>query len=78
MVGSNRGVAPGGNNSGTEELDMSANVKKWVNRGGLIAVIAGIVAIVVGGGDTSAALETAGTVATIAGAVAVLIREVFD
>lgn len=56
---------------------MSAEVKKWVNRGGLIAVILGVVAIVIGGGDTSAALEMAGTVATIAGAVAVLVREIF-
>jgi len=54
---------------------MSANVKAWINRGGLIAVVVGIVLIVVGGGDTGAAIETAGTVATIAGAVMVLIRE---
>lgn len=57
---------------------MSAETKKWINRGGLIAVILGIVGIVVGGGDTSAAIETAGTVATIAGAVMVLIREVLS
>jgi hypothetical protein len=55
---------------------MSANTKKWINRGGLIAVVLGVVAIVVGGGDTSAALATAGEVATIAGAVMVLIREI--
>jgi len=54
---------------------MSANVKKWVNRGGLIAVVVGIVLIVVGGGDTGAAINTAGTVAAVAGAVMVLIRE---
>ncbi len=54
---------------------MSADVKKWVNRSGLIAVVIGIVLVVVGGGDTGAAIETAGTVATIAGAVMVLIRE---
>ena len=57
---------------------MSAEVKKWVNRGGLIAIIVGVVAIVIGGGDTGAALATAGTVATIAGAVAVLVREIFN
>ena len=54
---------------------MSANVKRWINRGGLIAVVAGIVLIVIGGGDTGAAIETAGTVATIAGAAMVFIRE---
>lgn len=54
---------------------MSANVKKWLNRSGLIAVVVGIVLIVIGGGDTGAALATAGTVATVAGAVLVLIRE---
>ncbi len=54
---------------------MSANTKRWINRGGLIAVVAGIVLIVIGGGDTGAAIETAGTVATIAGAVLVFIRE---
>ena len=57
---------------------MSGNVKMWVNRGGLIAIILGVVAIVIGGGDTSVALATAGTVATIAGAVAVLVREIFN
>ena len=54
---------------------MNANVKKVLNRGGLIAVIVGIVAIVVAGGDAPAALETAGQAATIAGAVMVLLRE---
>jgi len=53
---------------------VNANVKKWLNRGGLVAVIAGIVLIVVGGGDAGAAIDTAATVATIAGSVLVLIR----
>ena len=57
---------------------MSGQTKAWVNRGGLIAIIVGVVAIVIGGGDTSVALATAGTVATIAGAVAVLVREIFN
>lgn len=57
---------------------MNANVKKWLNRGGLVAVIAGIVMIVVGGGDAGAAIDTAGTVAAIAGSVLVLIREVLN
>lgn len=57
---------------------MSANVKKWVNRGGLIAIIVGVVGIVVGGGDPGAALATGTTVATIAGAVLILLREIFN
>jgi len=57
---------------------VNANVKKWLNRGGLVAVIAGIVLIVVGGGDAGAAIDTAATVATIAGSVLVLIREVVN
>ena len=57
---------------------MSPKVKKWLNRGGLIAMSIGIVAIVVGGGDTLGALETAGEVAAIAGTIAVLVRELFN
>jgi hypothetical protein len=57
---------------------MSATAKKWINRIGLGAVIAGIVAVAVGGGDTSAALDTASQAATIAGAALVLIRELFN
>ena len=58
------------------EDEMNPSVKKWLNRSGLVAVIAGIVLIVVGGGDAGAAIDTAGTVAAIAGSVLVLIREV--
>ena len=54
---------------------MSAEVKKWINRGGLIAMIVGVVLIVVGGGDVSAATETVGIVASVAGTVMVLVRE---
>jgi hypothetical protein len=57
---------------------MGANVKKWLNRGGLGAVILGIVGITIGGGDAGAAIETAGTVASIAGAAVILVRELFD
>lgn len=57
---------------------MSAGLKKLLNRGGLIAIIAGVVGIVAGGGDAPAALATAGEVATIAGAALVLVREIFN
>ncbi len=57
---------------------MSAKMKKVLNRGGLIALIVGAVAIVVGGGDAQSALDTAGTAVTIAGTVAVFIRELLN
>ena len=57
---------------------MDPKIKKMLNRGGLIAVGIGIVAIVIGGGDTGAALDIAGTVASIAGAIVILIREILD
>ena len=57
---------------------MSENVKKWLNRGGLIAMVIGVVAIVVGGGDAGSAIETAGTVAAITGSALVLIREILN
>lgn len=55
---------------------MSANTKRWINRGGLVAMIVGTIAIVVAGGDMSAAQQTTATVATIAGSVMVLLREI--
>jgi hypothetical protein len=57
---------------------MSANVKRWINRGGLIGMIVGVVLIVIGGGDVSAATETVGVVASIAGTVMVLVREIMS
>lgn len=57
---------------------MSATAKKWLNRGGLVAVIAGFVLITIGGGDTGAAVDTAGTVVTLGGALLVLIREILN
>jgi len=54
---------------------MSANAKKWVNRAGLAAVVIGVVLILVGGGDPATAIDAAGKVATIGGAVIVFIRE---
>jgi hypothetical protein len=55
---------------------MSPEVKKWINRGGLIAMVLGIAAVVVAGGDTQAALGIAGSAAGIVGAILVLIREI--
>jgi len=55
---------------------MNPKTKKWINRGGLVAMIIGVLLMVVGGGDTAAAIETAGKVASIAGSALVLIREV--
>lgn len=57
---------------------MSANAKKWINRGGLFAVIVGFILLTVGGGDTAAAVDTAGTIVSIGGALAVLIREILN
>ena len=57
---------------------MSATVKKWFNRGGLIAIGVGVILTIVGGGDPSAALSTGATIAAIAGTVAILIREIFN
>lgn len=57
---------------------MSAGLKKALNRGGLIVIILGVVAITVGGGDASAAVETAGQVGTIVGSLLVLVRELFN
>ena len=61
-----------------EEYRMTAKMKKILNRGGLIAMIVGIVAITVGGGETSEALEIAGKAASIAGTIAVFVRELFN
>lgn len=57
---------------------MSADLKKLLNRGGLIVVIAGVVAITIGGGDASSALETAGQVGAIVGSLLILVREIFN
>ena len=54
---------------------MSANTKKWINRGGLGLMVVGVVLIVAGGGNTGGAIDVVGIVAGAAGAVAVLIRE---
>lgn len=54
---------------------MSPNVKKWVNRGGLVAVIVGFLAITFAGGDVSSAATTATQIATAASAILIAVRE---
>ncbi len=54
---------------------MNANVKIWLNRGGLAAVLVGVVLTIIGGGDVDAALQTAAIAATLGGAVLVFLRE---
>lgn len=51
-------------------------VKKWLNRGGLVVAIVGIVMVVIAGGDTDSALRTVGIAATIGGEIMRLVREV--
>jgi uncharacterized membrane protein YeaQ/YmgE (transglycosylase-associated protein family) len=54
----------------------SWKMKKWINRGGLVAIIAGVIAYAVTGGS----VESAGQIVTVTfglvGAALVLIREV--
>ena len=54
---------------------MSANVKKWVNRGGLAAVIIGVAAYVATGGDAEGAKSFVTIVSGLTGTVLILIRE---
>lgn len=54
---------------------MKPEVKKWINRGGLLAVIIGVVVYMAAGGDAQAAGQTVAAVASITGAALVLIRE---
>ena len=60
------------------EVSMSPKLKKILNRAGLIAMIAGVVAIVVAGGDAESALDTVGKAASLAGALLVFVRELFN
>ena len=54
---------------------MKPELKIWINRGGLIAMVVGVVVFVVTGGDGASAGQIVGTVASITGAALVLIRE---
>ena len=55
---------------------MNSKTKKWINRGGLIAVVVGVVAYVATGGDAGTAGEIVTAAAGITGAVLILIREI--
>ena len=57
---------------------MSSGLKKALNRIGLAGVLVGIVLTVVSGADATPVLEQASTVATLAGALMVLVRELFN
>jgi hypothetical protein len=59
-------------------LDVGPKFKKYLNRGGMILVILGFAGITLGGGDASAAVETASTIVGILGALMVLGRELFN
>ena len=54
---------------------MSADVKKWVNRGGLIAVALGVAAYVATGGEAGTAGNIVTIVAGLTGTALILIRE---
>ena len=55
---------------------MSDNLKAWVNRIGIVAVIVGIIGIKVIGGDPSAAVDTGYTVAAVVGTVILIVKEI--
>lgn len=55
---------------------MKATTKRWINRGGLIAIVVGVVAYVATGGDAGSAGEIVTAAAGITGAALILIREI--
>ena len=55
---------------------MKAEVKKWINRGGLVAIVIGVVAYVASGGSVATATEVLTVVAGVTGTVMILIREI--
>ena len=57
---------------------MNEQVKAWVNRIGLGAVVVGIVGISIAGGDADAAVSTGFQVATFVGAAVILIKEIIQ
>ena len=55
---------------------MSDQVKAWVNRIGLVAIIVGIVGVGVAGGDAQVAVNTGFTVSAVVGTVILIIKEI--
>lgn len=55
---------------------MNANVKKWINRGGLVAIVVGVISYVATGGDVGTAGEIVTVAAGLTGTVLILIREI--
>jgi len=54
---------------------MKPELKMWINRGGLVAMVIGVIVFIATGGDAGSAGQIVGTVASITGAALVLIRE---
>lgn len=52
-----------------------AKVKAWINKGGLVAIIVGVIAFVATGGDAETAGRTVTIVAGVTGTVMIFIRE---
>lgn len=55
---------------------MNAQVKKWINRGGLVAIVVGVISYVATGGDAAGASEIVTVAAGLTGTVLILIREI--
>ena len=56
---------------------MKPEVKIWINRGGLIAIIVGLVVYFATGGGVETAGQLVSVVGGVTGAVLILIRELF-
>ena len=54
---------------------MKPEVKAWINRGGLIAIIVGVAVYIATGGDAAGAGQIVTVTAGIVGAALVLFRE---
>jgi len=55
---------------------MNANIKKLINRAGLVAILVGVVAYVATGGSVATATEIVTVAAGVTGTVLILIREI--
>ena len=56
-------------------MENTRDVKKWVNRGGLIAMAIGVIVYIATGGSAATAGEVVTVVAGVTGTVLILIRE---